>query len=181
MTWHTVFADCQQTLWCPGEREDWWHPECHHRSPLSPQAWWAWLIEPMGSCSLLGADSGSPHPIHIPLPSYLHAWPFCPWAPHPIIDLQNPSPPGHCFITGKPSHPKTSVMPHPFQEVLVLLRRGVCSYGPTASQLTPGSLACPHPWPPRWAGTGGGQHITWPPSADSLRQNVKLMSLQACN
>lgn len=33
----------------------------------------------------------------------------------------------------------------------------------------------------RQAGTRGGLHITWPPPADSLRQDVKLMSPQPCN
>lgn len=33
----------------------------------------------------------------------------------------------------------------------------------------------------RQTGTRGGLQITWPPPADSLRQDVKLMSPQACN
>lgn len=67
-----------------------------------------------------------------PLPHYWPPKPFSTWT--------------LLYHTGKPSCPEAPVMLHPFQEVFVLLRRSVCSYGPTASQLTPGGLTCPHPW-----------------------------------
>lgn len=134
----TGASACQQLLWTPVEEVDLWHlPSpwtpcwgCGHGGKL--------LAQPTGSCNL-----GSPHPLHISLPSCLHARLL-------VLELpahhQLQTPLLLLYHHREPSCPAVPLLPRPLW--------GVCPPDalwpwPPASHLPQGSLACPLPGPPR--------------------------------
>lgn len=101
-------------------------------------------------------------------------------SPQPITNLQTPL--LLLYHHREPSCPAASLMLSPLWGCLSS-RRPVAM-----APSIPSPAGQPHLSPPwaaqvsgRQVGTRGGLHITWPLPADSLGQDVKLMSPQACN